>query len=235
MINLRLGVISACCLIGLGALQAQQKPRIATVDAAELFAKYYRTDTEKDKLSKEHQKTVNDPRVAVITKTREELAKLNKQARSTSYSEDSRQEYFRQYQMKLHELRSLERDTIQYRQSRQKEINRQLVAISKILMSEVQSTVQRVAAAQHYDLVLDVSGDTSSQVPTLIYIRDATDITSQVLKELNRHKPAPLPAGVTPMTSTRTPTPAAPSPPIPVTRISTSPDPTPPSRIIPNE
>lgn len=231
----RFCLVAAFCLAGLGIVSAQ-KPRIATVNASELFAKYYRTETEQAKLAAEQEKIANEARTAMIEQTRAELAELGTQSRSTSNSEDSRQEYFRKYQMKLHELRSLERDTIQYRQERQKEINRKLVTISKILLSEVQSTVQRVAMAQGYDMVLDVSGDTSSQMPTLIYIREATDITSQVLKELNRSKPAPLPPGVTALPPSRRPPPPAPVPapvPAPLPATPDPPDPTPALRAVP--
>lgn len=207
----RFCLVASLCLAGAGTVFAET-PRIATVDAAELFAKYYRTSAEKAKLASEQKKIGRDPRTAVIARIREELAELDDQARDSANSEGVRQEFFRKSQMKRHELRSLERDTLQYRQSRQKELNRKLVRISKILLSEVQSTVQHVAAAEGYDLVLDVSGDTSSQVPTLIYIRDSTDITPRVLKELNRHKPAPLPAGVTAVPPTRRPPSPAPDP-----------------------
>ena len=203
-------LISSLWLAGLGSLVAQQA-RVATVDASELFAKYYRTEAEKTILAAEQEKLAQDPRSAVIAQTVSELRKLEAEVRNTSNSDDSREEFFRKYQMKSHELRSLQRDTNQYRQERQKDINRKLVNISKILLGEVQAAVQRVAAAEGFDMVLDIGGDTSSQVPTLIYIRDSTDITARVLKELNRTKPAPLPPGVT-----RIPVEPAPPAPAPI-------------------
>lgn len=210
-------LLAGLSFAGLGTLVAQ-KPRIATVDASELFAKYYRTATEKAKLAEEQKKIAHDPRTAVIARTINELRDLEKQVRNSSNSEDSREEFFRKFQMKSHELRSLQRDTTQHRQDRQKEINRKLVSISKILLSEVQSTVQHVAAAGGYDMVIDISGDTSSQVPTLLYIRNSTDLTAKVLAELNRTKPDDLPEGVTPSPANATPpgvTASQPTPPPP--------------------
>ena len=43
-----------------------------------------------------------------------------------------------------------------------------------------------VAFEEGFDHVFEVSGETSSQLSTLIYIRNATDLTDRVIKELNK-------------------------------------------------
>ena len=38
-------------------------------------------------------------------------------------------------------------------------------------------------------MVFELGGNTSSQIPTLIYIRNATDITDLVIESLNKNQP----------------------------------------------
>ena len=175
---------------------AAGKPRVATVDATTLFLEYHRTKTEQTKLAEAKLKLQGDPRLAVIKEIGLELRDLRTQARNTNNSEHAREDAFRKFQMKSHELRSLQRDTTQHLEARQKELNQRLVTMSKALLAEIRTTVNTVAAAEGYDMVFEMGGDTSSQVPTLLYIRHGTDITDLVVKELNKNKP---PRGVTPI------------------------------------
>ena len=41
----------------------------------------------------------------------------------------------------------------------------------------------------NYDYVFDKSGMSTSQVPFLLYAKDATDITASLLKDLNKDAP----------------------------------------------
>lgn len=194
------------------------KPRIATVDASSLFTGYYKTKTEQTKLAEAKLKLQGDPRLALIKQLSAELKELRGQVRNTNRSDREREEYFRKFQMKTHELRSLRRDTTQHLEAKQKELNARLVTMSQALLAEIQAVIQKVASTEGYDMVLEKGGDTSSQVPTLIYVRHSTDITALVLKELNKNAPPP---GVTPLPAERTPRgqipegvrPAGPTPP----------------------
>lgn len=210
----RVLLVTTFWLAGIGVLAAG-KPRIATVDASEVFMNYHRTKTEKAKLADAQRALEFDPRTAVIAQIKNELRTLQAEISNEDNSEELREEYYRKYLLeKLPELKSLQRDADQIRQEKQKKINEQLVSTSKILLIEIQSTIQRIAANEGYDMVLDIGGETSSQVPTLLYIRKSTDITAQVLEALNRTKPADLPPGVTPAPPLPTPPPPpAPEPP----------------------
>jgi Skp family chaperone for outer membrane proteins len=45
------------------------------------------------------------------------------------------------------------------------------------------------ADKQKYDFVFDESGKNTNQISFFIYLKDATDITSEMLKELNDSAP----------------------------------------------
>jgi len=60
-----------------------------------------------------------------------------------------------------------------------------MVRQTKKLLDNIRAVVRRIAGENGYDVVMETGGTTSSQVSTLIYIRDATDITDRVIAELN--------------------------------------------------
>ncbi|NNC87748.1 MAG: OmpH family outer membrane protein [Akkermansiaceae bacterium] len=181
--NLR---IPALALVVSTALAAPSLagPKIATVDVNKLFSSYEVTKEAQAKLDQQREALRNDPRLKVINETIEELKKLRSEIRDEDLPEASRENYFRTFQMKSHELRSLQRDTLQHLEDQKRELNLQMVARTKEILAEISGVVASVGKSAGYDLVLESGGSTSSQVPCLLYIRDATDITDLVLAEL---------------------------------------------------
>lgn len=181
--NLR---IPALALVVSTALAAPSLagPKIATVDVNKLFSSYEVTKEAQAKLDQQREALRNDPRLKVINETIEELKKLRSEIRDEDLPEASRENYFRTFQMKSHELRSLQRDTLQHLEDQKRELNLQMVARTKEILAEISGVIASVGKSAGYDLVLESGGSTSSQVPCLLYIRDATDITDLVLAEL---------------------------------------------------
>ena len=187
--RLSLGVV--VCTLELSAAVAARADtaRIATFDAPRAFEAFHQAQAERAKFAEARQKTRSDERSEQLKLTRVELYELRDKVRDTSLPEDSRQEYFRKFQMKAHELNSLQRDINTYRQEQSRLIDEAMLKMTKHLLGIIRATVRDIAAAGSYDLVLETGGTTSSQVPALIYIRDATDITDQVIAELNKDAP----------------------------------------------
>ena len=55
---------------------------------------------------------------------------------------------------------------------------------------EIRDLVASQAERKGYDLVFDLDGTNSSQVPMLLFAKDAIDITPMILKKLNESSPS---------------------------------------------
>jgi Skp family chaperone for outer membrane proteins len=161
-------------------------PRIATVDATKLFADYSVTRQAQEKLKTEREALKDDPRLKVINQTIAELGELRSQIRNEDLPEESREDYYRKFQMKAHELRSLQRDTLQHLEDQKEELNARMVGRTREILAEIQVVIREYAEKNGYDVVIETGGNTSSQVPCLLYIRNGTDITGPVLEVLNK-------------------------------------------------
>jgi outer membrane protein len=190
---LRYSLVSVAILL-LSLLPATAaKPKVAVVDAQRAFTEYYATKNAHKKLALAKLALQNDKRLPVIAATEKELQELRTKVRDTTLSEAQREQAFKESEMKAHELRSLQRDTKQFMEGEQQKMNKLLVSVTRKLQVNVQTVITQIAKAGNFELVFESGGNTSSQVPTLIYIREAVDITDVVIDHLNSTDPAPEP------------------------------------------
>ena len=56
------------------------------------------------------------------------------------------------------------------------------------LMVEVRAAINVISETEGVDLVLENSGNTSSQTPAIIYIRESIDLTEKVITLLNQEE-----------------------------------------------
>ena len=82
------------------------------------------------------------------------------------------------------------RDSREFGQRRTMAINEHMVRRMKLVLGEIRVIVEDYAKGAGYDIVMDKSGMSAVQIPVLLYHKDSTDITAQVLKVLNKNAPA---------------------------------------------
>ena len=99
------------------------------------------------------------------------------------------QELFKEFQMKTQEGVALDRERREYLQRRNAALNEKMVQRMRGILEEIRKLVEDQAKTDDYDYVFDKSGLSTSQVPFLVYTKDATDITPGLLEELNEDAP----------------------------------------------
>jgi Skp family chaperone for outer membrane proteins len=85
---------------------------------------------------------------------------------------------------------ALDRERREFLQRRNQALNEKMVQRMKGILEEIRKLVEEQAKTDDYDYVFDKSGLSTSQVPFLLYTKDATDITAGLLKDLNKDAPA---------------------------------------------
>jgi Skp family chaperone for outer membrane proteins len=192
IIPILLAAAAACCL----SLPAHaQKLNIATVDMQELFKEYHRTNEAQKQINVERARIQkeNNERLSRIRQLENELQTIKKQLDDPSISESKKQELFKDWQAKQQEGIALDRERREFLQRRNQALNEKMVQRMRGILEEIRKLVEEQAKAEDYDYVFDKSGLSTSQVPFLLYTKDATDITAGLLKELNKDAPAEAP------------------------------------------
>jgi Skp family chaperone for outer membrane proteins len=175
---------------------AQDKLKIATVDMQTLFKEYHRTNEAQKEINVERAKIQqnNNERLETIRALEEELQGLRKQLDDPSISDKKKQDLFKNFQMKTQEGVALDRERREFLQRRNTALNEKMMQKMRGILEEIKKLVEDRAKGDDYDYVFDKSGLSTSQVPFLLYTKDATDITAGLLDQLNKDAPAAPPA-----------------------------------------
>jgi outer membrane protein len=173
------------------ALAQEGKLKIATVDMQQLFKEYYRTNEEQKQINIERakiQKENNDRQVR-IREIDTNLQNLRKQLEDASISDSKKQTLLKDWQTQQQEGTALDRERREFLQRRNQALSEKMVQRMKGILEEIRKLVEEQAKSDNYDYVFDKSGLSTSQVPFLLYTKDATDITAGLLKTLNKNAP----------------------------------------------
>jgi outer membrane protein len=193
------------------AFGQEGKLNIATVDMQELFKQYYRTNEAQKQINVERARIQkdNNERLARIRELEGTLASLRKQLEDPSLADSKKQSLFKDWQTQQQEAIALDRERREFLQRRNQALNEKMVQRMKGILEEIRKLVEEKAKLDNYDYVFDKSGLSTSQVPFLLYTKDATDITAGLLKDLNKDAPAEsLPAEGDPLPEIPEATPA---------------------------
>lgn len=174
------------------ATAQDRKLSIATVDMQELFKQYHRTNEAQKQINVERARIQkdNNERLTRIRELEESLSTKRKQLEDPSINDSKKQTLFKEWQMEQQEGIALDRERREFLQRRNQALNEKMVQRMKGILEEIRKLVEEQAKADNYDYVFDKSGLSTSQVPFLLYTKDATDITAGLLKGLNKDAPA---------------------------------------------
>jgi Skp family chaperone for outer membrane proteins len=181
----------AAALLSFGSASAADKINIATVDMQELFKQYYRTNEAQKQINVERARIQkdNNERLSRIRELEESLGTLRKQLEDPAINDSKKQTLYKDFQAKQQEGVALDRERREFLQRRNQALNEKMVQRMKGILEEIRKLVEEQAKKDDYDYVFDKSGLSTSQVPFLLYTKDATDITNVLLKDLNKDAP----------------------------------------------
>jgi outer membrane protein len=205
---------SLALIMATASSQAQPAVKLLVIDMAKALEGHYKTEEINSKFQAEAQKVEEQlgEMSKQIQKTRDEANELIEQSRNTVLKEEVRKQAELDAQKKIQEFQQLQNDAQEYRGKNQQSFQQRAKNSRELLFEEISNVAREIARARGATLVLDKSGPTLIGVPALVYADAAYDITDDVLKEVNKNRPAPAPKPAAPALS---PAPGAPTSPAP--------------------
>ena len=162
------------------------KPALATIDMAKAFESYHLTHAERNRVQEARKALLRDPRPETLKLLQVELGDLKGRIQDPGGEEKQRQQDYQRFLVKHHEYSTLKSEHERDRSAKLKILNESMVVVTRKLLNDIRTVVRKIAREEGFDHVFEIGGKTSSQLPSLIYIRDATDLTVRVIEELNR-------------------------------------------------
>ena len=118
-----------------------------------------------------------------------QLKSLNDRLKDENLDENARYKCAQEFKLIDKKRQALLAEMKQVEFENKKRVARRKAASLQGIMSEIRGKVISFADKQKYDFVFDESGKNTNQISFFIYLKDATDITSEMLKELNDSAP----------------------------------------------
>src|SRR5215471_12051892 len=183
-----LSILSALTLAAPIAAFAQGTGKIGTVDMQRAFKDYNKTKDAEVKINeaKNAAKKEYDDRAEAYKKALDEINNLNKQLESPALSADKKTGMAKDRDDKIANIKSMEREISDFRQTRERQLQEQLMRMREGLVKEITDVVMEKVKAKSLDFVLDKSGVSINGVPVVLYAPENVDFTTEVIETLNK-------------------------------------------------
>ena len=183
-------------LVGLGfatlVAQAQPAPKILTIRLDKVFDGHYRTEEQTAKLRIDEQKA------------REELEKLNKegndlveqyknlvdQSNNPAATAEAKTKAQAEAQRKIEDIQKKQNEVGSFQQNAQRSLQQRMQTFRNVLLEEISKIASDIAKQKGANFLLDVSGPSLIGVSNVVYSDSSYDITDEVLKAVNKDRPA---------------------------------------------
>lgn len=208
-------------LLALGAFavvaQAQPAVKILVVDMANLYDNHFKTKEQTDKLQADRQKAeeevekMNKEGNALV----EEYKNLQEQSTNAALTADAKSKAQDAAQRKLEEIQAKQNEIRSFIQNSGQSLQQRMKTFQNLLLEEISKLATDVAKRRGATILLDKAGPTMIGVSNIVYSDPAYDITEEVMKEINKDRPATAtaPAASAPAASgTQTTAPASSGP-----------------------
>src|SRR5713101_56756 len=170
------------------AALAQSALKIRTVDMQRAFKEYTKTKDAEAKINdaKNAAKKEYDDRADAYKKALDEINNLNKQLDAPALSADAKTQKAKERDDKIANIKNMEREITEFRQTRERQLQEKALRMREGIVKEITDVVMDKVKVNNMDLVFDKSGMSLNGVPVLMYSRDNTDFTTDIISVLNK-------------------------------------------------
>ncbi len=161
--------------------------RIAVVNMEKVFREYYKSKIaegaikQQAEIYRSHLIKMNDQLRAM----EKEFEVLRDKAQNLAVAEEVRSKAAADAESKAIDIKSQRAGLQSYAADRQKKMREFELSRREEIIADIRNVIQKKAEAGRIDLVLDIGGRTTSNLPAVIYSKPEMDITAEVIKQLN--------------------------------------------------
>ncbi|HLP25112.1 MAG TPA: OmpH family outer membrane protein [Acidobacteriota bacterium] len=202
-------IASVGLLAGAAALHAQATLKIVVVDMAKVYDTHYKTEEANAKFNdaaqraQEQLEQINKQ----IQSAADEYKSLVEQTKSPMANDQAKAKAGEDAQRKMEDIQRLNNEAQNFRANTQRSLQQRAKNHRDLIMDEIMKVVNDISRAKGATLVLDKSGPSILGIPVVLYSDASYDITEDVVKEVNKDRPAA--SGAAPASSTPAATPPA--------------------------
>lgn len=165
--------------------------KVGVVDMSRVFQGYYKTRQLERKLNEDRSKAKKemDTRTEKYRSLSNRLAEIDKVLKDRLVNEQLKQQKHREGQSLMEEANRMAREIQEFASRRERQLQDVADRMKREVVKEIVAQVRETSKRDNFDFVFDRSGLAIGGTPLLPVSREAADISSAVIAELNRHAP----------------------------------------------
>jgi outer membrane protein len=177
---------------GLATMRAQAPLKVIVVDMAKVYDTHYKTEEANAKFNDAAQRAQEqlEGLNKQIQSAVEEYKSLVEQTKSPLANDQARAKANDDAQKKMQDIQNLQNEAQNFRANTQRSLQQRAKNHRDLIMDEIMKVVNDISRAKGATLVLDKSGPSVFGVPVVLYSDASYDITDEVVKEVNKDRPA---------------------------------------------
>lgn len=174
---------------------ALAQARIGTVDVRKVFDNYWKKKQAEAQLKERQADIEKEDRnmIADYKRVKEEYQKLISETADQALSQEEKDKRKRAAEEKFKQLKDLEVTITQYENTARTTMLEQTDRMRANIITEIKNVVNAKAKAAGYSLVIDTAAESANKTPVILFTNNESDITDEVLAQLNANAPADLP------------------------------------------
>ena len=162
--------------------------KIAVVDLEKVFREFYKSRIAEDAIKQQaaaYRKYV-ERLSSELNQLKRDVQTARANALNIALSPAEKQKSGQLVEEKIKALRAKEAEIKLFVQERSRDMRRMETVKRAEILKEIRAEVRKRALAEGYDFVLDSSGRTMNDQPTVLYYPERNNITDSVIRTLNR-------------------------------------------------
>ena len=174
------------------AAQAQPAVKLYVVDMAKLYDTHYKTVEKNAQLQADDQKAqeevekMNKEGNSIV----EEYKALKDKANNPALTNEAKNAAENEAQKKLASIQSKQNEVQTFIQNTRNSLQQRMQTYKALILEEISKTAITVSQRKGATLLVDKSGPSLFLIPNVIYSDPGFDITDEVMKEINKDRPA---------------------------------------------
>jgi outer membrane protein len=171
---------------------ASAQTKIALVRVKDVYLDLPSTQALQEKLLAERKAITENERAEQLRKSLFELDQLNQEIQSklSQLESDAGKKLIDAFELKRQETTTLRTEFDNYKASEEKRINTEMVHATRSAMNKIMAAADQLAKERNFDAVFDLSANTNTGLPLLIYTSNTYDLTDDVIALLKETMPA---------------------------------------------
>jgi outer membrane protein len=184
----------AIAALGGFALTAQAQPalKIMVVDMARIYDSHYKTLEQNAKIQSDDQKAQEevDKMNQEGNQLVEEYKALNEQSQNAMLTAEAKQKALSAAERKLEEIQRKQQEVQMFIQNTRNSLQQRLQTFRSLMLEEISKVATDVAKRRGATLLIDKAGPSLIGISNIVYSDPAYEITEEVMKEVNKDRPA---------------------------------------------